>query len=74
MTRPDWTYGLRYRTVARLLHRFDLHHTRRSVLPDGRIGHRCTWCGVSRTETPMWMTERLMREARASKRGGSVDG
>ncbi len=47
--------GLRYRTVARLLHHFDLHHTRRiGPLEDSDgdwvIGRRCEWCGIAGRE------------------------
>lgn len=60
-----WNYicGARYRAWARLLHRFNLHHTKRiGPMEDGRFLHRCEWCGLRRTETPMWITEREMRE------------
>jgi hypothetical protein len=53
-----------YRPLARLLHRFDLHHTvRMGPLEDGVTVHRCEWCGVSRTEVPMEVTMRRMAAA-----------
>jgi hypothetical protein len=66
--------GSIYRGTARLMHRFDFHHTRRigPLAPDGVIVHRCEWCGVSRTEVPLEVTMRRMREARPlSGKGGS---
>lgn len=43
-----------YRFAMRLMHRFNLHHTRAiGPLEDGRTLHRCEWCGVHRVETPM---------------------
>jgi hypothetical protein len=41
-----------YRPFARLLHRFNLHHTKRigPLEPTGDYVHKCEWCGVSRTE------------------------
>ena len=60
--------GRAYRFTAKLLHRFDLHHTRRiGPLEDGVTIHRCDWCGVSRTETPLAVTIRRMREAREDR-------
>lgn len=57
-------HGARYRALARLLHRFNLHHTRRSgPMEDGAYLHRCDWCGLRRTEWPPEVTERRMREA-----------
>lgn len=59
----SWPYlrGLRYRIWARLLHRFNLHHTRRSgPMEDGAYLHRCDWCGVSRKEVPAWLTAKRM--------------
>lgn len=55
--------GSIYRGSARLLHRFDFHHTRRigPLAPDGVIVHRCEWCGVSRTEVPLEVTLRRMK-------------
>jgi hypothetical protein len=51
-----------YRPWARLLHRFDLHHTKRiGPIGDGEIIHKCEWCGISRKEVPMWLTARWMR-------------
>jgi hypothetical protein len=53
-----------YRPWARLLHRLNLHHTRRhGPFEDGTFAHRCDWCGVSRRETPMHVTARRMRES-----------
>ena len=57
--------GWVYRSVKRLMHRFDLHHTKRiGPLDDGRTVHRCEWCGVSRIETPLEVTIREMEEVR----------
>lgn len=54
-----------YRPWAKLLHHFDLHHTRRiGPMEDGVIIHRCEWCGVSRTEVPLEVTRRRMKEHR----------
>lgn len=63
-------HGLRYRLWARLLHRFNLHHTRLigPLAPDGGLVERCEWCGLSRswgrnarpgTGTPVPGEERL---------------
>jgi hypothetical protein len=55
-----------YRPWARLLHHFDLHHTRRiGPMEDGATIHRCEWCGASRREVPMWLTEQRMRASRS---------
>jgi hypothetical protein len=39
-----------YRKWARLLHRFNLHHTRHigPLEPGGGFVERCEWCGISR--------------------------
>lgn len=47
--------GARYRAWSRLLHRFNLHHTRRIgplVDDDGDAAYvvRCEWCGLSQRE------------------------
>ena len=38
-------YGWSYRTLMRLSHRFNWHHTRTSY-PDGDTYVRCDWCGL----------------------------
>ncbi len=54
-----------YRAWARLLHRFNLHHSRRcGPMQDGRLLHRCEWCGMSRVETPMSVTVAEMKAER----------
>lgn len=69
--RFDRLHGLRYRTVARLLHHFNLHHTQRSgPMDDGRYLHWCHWCGMRRMETPRWITEREMDAARVHGKPG----
>lgn len=69
MRDPEWTwrgalYGRVYRTAQRVMHRYGWHHTRRigPLEPDGVTLHRCDWCGVSRTDTPLHVIERRMRE------------
>lgn len=53
---------------------FSLHHTRRSgPMDDGVYIHRCEWCGVSRREIPIWLTERRMREASRLVTAGTLD-
>lgn len=43
-----------YRPTARLLHRLNLHHTKRiGPMEDGAVIHKCEWCGVSRVDRPM---------------------
>lgn len=61
-----------YRVKSRLLHRFNLHHTRRlGPMPDGVYLHRCDWCGMTRKEVPMWLIEQRMREAGVRTAGRS---
>ncbi len=60
-----------YRPWARLLHRFNLHHTRQiGPMEDGAIIHRCDWCGASRKDWLPGVTERRMREAAEKSEGG----
>jgi hypothetical protein len=50
--------GLRYRTMSRILHYFNLHHTTESgPMDDGVTLIRCEWCGISGTNTPMEIIE-----------------
>lgn len=55
MRRPDWTYGFFYRAWSRLLHRFNLHHTREiGPIEDGLASvtiTRCEWCGLSKRDS-----------------------
>lgn len=62
--------GWAYAVKSRVLHRFNLHRSRAyGPMEDGRTLHRCEWCGMSRVETPTWVTEREMRAERAGKTG-----
>lgn len=57
-----------YRPWARLLHRFNLHHSRTiGPMEDGCSLHRCEWCGMSRKETPMYVIEARMREGKEAE-------
>jgi hypothetical protein len=58
--------GYFYRAWSKFIHRFNYHHTRRiGPMEDGCTIHKCEWCGVSRKETPMWLTEQRMRASRS---------
>lgn len=57
--------GWVYRSLTRLMHRFNLHHSRRSgPMEDGVYLHRCEWCGMRRTEVPLWVTSQRMKAER----------
>jgi len=46
-------YRVGYRSWSRLLHRFNLHHARRTgPMEDGAILNRCEWCGLHAKEWP----------------------
>lgn len=61
--------GARYRAWARLLHRLNLHHTRR-IGPliddegDGAYLIRCEWCGLSMSEPDRFAKIRRAAAAR----------
>ena len=50
--------GRFYRAKSRLMHRFNLHHTRRigPLEPHGGMVEKCDWCGLSRS-IPPWEVE-----------------
>jgi hypothetical protein len=57
-----------YRVSARVLHRFNLHHTQRhGPMEDGAYLHRCEWCGLHRKEVPMEITVQRMRAEREER-------
>lgn len=62
--------GLRYRTVSRIMHKYNLHHTSVSHMDDGTSLHWCHWCGMRRREIPMWMTVESMKKAIEEKKYG----
>lgn len=66
----NWLRGKRYRAWSRLLHRFNLHHTRR-IGPlededgDGVYIIKCDWCGMGGREP----VDRFAKIERASTNG-----
>lgn len=57
-----------YRSWARLLHRFDLHHTRSHMIDD-TVLTKCDWCGLAQSRRT---TASLTAEKHALSRGPSV--
>lgn len=69
MKRPDWTYGLAYRIVMRLAHRFNWHYAPPSY-PAGDTMLWCKWCGFRQvikscafTEDEIKASMKMRREA-----------
>jgi hypothetical protein len=67
--KPLYEYrGCVYRTRSRLLHRFNLHHTRSNIMEDGATLTKCDWCGLSGSTKPMHLIVKDMEKALANMR------
>lgn len=57
-------YGIAYRTVSRLLHKFDLHYAplHGPIEPDGTYQRWCKWCGMRDTFYPSGISNLHLRK------------
>ena len=69
MKRPDWTYGLAYRIIMRLAHRFNWHYAP-PIYPDRDTMLWCKWCGFRQViNEPGKLREEIRRHTPADEGG-----